>query len=108
MADSRPAVVGAGLGRVAGPFGAAEKLSIPASTLESKIKALDIDKRRFKPDPPSKNHEVPSRSFREAREGSRTPLGDGRRSDPRRGSARGQFPIEPSARDTPLPFHGGR
>jgi PAS domain S-box-containing protein len=56
-------------GRVAGPFGAAEKLCIPASTLESKIKALDIDKRRFKPDPPPRNHEVPSRSFREAREG---------------------------------------
>jgi hypothetical protein len=36
-------------GRVAGPFGAAEKLGMPASTLESKIKALQIDKSRFKP-----------------------------------------------------------
>jgi hypothetical protein len=35
--------------RVAGPFGAAGRLGVPASTLESKIKALQIDKRRFKP-----------------------------------------------------------
>jgi formate hydrogenlyase transcriptional activator len=35
-------------GRVSGPFGAAAKLGVPSSTLESKIKALDIDKRRFK------------------------------------------------------------
>ena len=35
-------------GRVSGPFGAAAKLDIPSSTLESKIKALDIDKHRFK------------------------------------------------------------
>jgi formate hydrogenlyase transcriptional activator len=56
-------------GRVAGPFGAAEKLGIPASTLESKIKALDIDKRRFKSVPPSGTHEVLSRGFRERREG---------------------------------------
>jgi formate hydrogenlyase transcriptional activator len=35
-------------GRVAGPFGAAGRLGVPASTLESKIKALRIDKRRFK------------------------------------------------------------
>jgi formate hydrogenlyase transcriptional activator len=35
-------------GRVAGPFGAAVRLGVPASTLESKIKALKIDKRRFK------------------------------------------------------------
>ncbi|PYM11370.1 MAG: hypothetical protein DMD81_27100 [Candidatus Rokuibacteriota bacterium] len=34
--------------RVAGPFGAATRLGVPASTLESKIKALQIDKRRFK------------------------------------------------------------
>jgi len=34
-------------GRVSGPFGAASKLGIPASTLESKIKVLNIDKRRF-------------------------------------------------------------
>ena len=35
-------------GRVSGPFGAALKLGVPASTLETKIKALQIDKRRFK------------------------------------------------------------
>jgi transcriptional regulator with GAF, ATPase, and Fis domain len=34
-------------GRVAGPRGAAAKLGIPASTLESKIKRLGIGKRRF-------------------------------------------------------------
>jgi len=35
-------------GRVSGPFGAAARLSVASSTLESKIKALQIDKRRFK------------------------------------------------------------
>jgi transcriptional regulator with GAF, ATPase, and Fis domain len=35
-------------GRVAGPFGAAGRLGVPASTLESKIKTLQIDKRCFK------------------------------------------------------------
>ncbi len=35
-------------GRVAGPSGAARKLGIPGSTLESKIKALGIRKERFK------------------------------------------------------------
>jgi PAS domain S-box-containing protein len=35
-------------GRVSGPEGAAAKLGIPASTLESKIKTLKIDKYRFK------------------------------------------------------------
>jgi transcriptional regulator with GAF, ATPase, and Fis domain len=54
------------MGRVAGPFGAATKLGMPPSTLESKIKALKIEKRRFKPVPPSQNHEVFSRGFREA------------------------------------------
>ena len=39
-------------GRVAGPFGAAGRLGVPASTLESKIKALQIDKRRFKASQP--------------------------------------------------------
>src|SRR5262249_52858151 len=34
-------------GRVSGPSGAAAKLGIPASTLESKIKALGIAKARF-------------------------------------------------------------
>ncbi len=36
-------------GRVSGPSGAAAKLGIPSSTLESKIKALKIKKNRFKP-----------------------------------------------------------
>jgi formate hydrogenlyase transcriptional activator len=36
-------------GRVSGPKGAATKLGIPRSTLESKIKALGIDKCRFLP-----------------------------------------------------------
>jgi formate hydrogenlyase transcriptional activator len=35
-------------GRVSGPFGAAVRLGVPGSTLESKIKALKIDKQRFK------------------------------------------------------------
>jgi hypothetical protein len=33
---------------VSGPFGAAARLGVPPSTLESKIKALQIDKGRFK------------------------------------------------------------
>ena len=40
-------------GRVAGPFGAAARLGIPSSTLESKIRALKIDKKRFKAAPPA-------------------------------------------------------
>ena len=35
-------------GRVSGPSGAAAKLGIPASTLESKIRLLKIDKHRFR------------------------------------------------------------
>jgi transcriptional regulator with GAF, ATPase, and Fis domain len=35
-------------GRVAGSFGAATRLGVPASTLESKIRALKIDKQHFK------------------------------------------------------------
>ena len=35
-------------GRVAGPDGAAAKLGIPRSTLESKIRSLRIDKNRFR------------------------------------------------------------
>jgi PAS domain S-box-containing protein len=35
-------------GRVSGPSGAASKLGIPATTLDSKIRALRIDKHRFK------------------------------------------------------------
>jgi transcriptional regulator with GAF, ATPase, and Fis domain len=35
-------------GRVSGPSGAAAKLGMPASTLESKIKSLKINKYLFK------------------------------------------------------------
>ena len=37
-------------GRVYGPSGAAAKLGVPRTTLESKIKSLKINKNRFKPD----------------------------------------------------------
>jgi transcriptional regulator with PAS, ATPase and Fis domain len=40
-------------GRVSGPSGAAAKLGIPGSTLESKIKLLKIDKNRFRSADPS-------------------------------------------------------
>ncbi|HWW84507.1 MAG TPA: helix-turn-helix domain-containing protein, partial [Vicinamibacterales bacterium] len=36
-------------GRVYGPSGAAERLGVNRSTLESKIRALRIDKSRFRP-----------------------------------------------------------
>jgi formate hydrogenlyase transcriptional activator len=35
-------------GRISGPTGAAAKLGIPSTTLESKIRALKLDKYRFK------------------------------------------------------------
>jgi formate hydrogenlyase transcriptional activator len=35
-------------GRVSGPSGAAAKLGIPASTLESKIRAMKINKYSFR------------------------------------------------------------
>ena len=35
-------------GRVSGPSGAAAKLGIPRSTLESKIRSLGLNKHRFK------------------------------------------------------------
>jgi formate hydrogenlyase transcriptional activator len=38
-------------GRVFGPSGAAARLGIPRSTLESKIRALRINKNRFRPRP---------------------------------------------------------
>ena len=47
--DAIEAALQASKGRVAGPFGAAGRLGVPASTLESKIKAFKIDKRRFRP-----------------------------------------------------------
>jgi transcriptional regulator with PAS, ATPase and Fis domain len=40
-------------GRVSGPSGAAAKLGIPGSTLDSKIRSLKIDKNRFKATDPS-------------------------------------------------------
>jgi len=43
-------------GRVFGPSGAAAKLRMPRSTLESKIRSLKIDKKRFKTSHPSKNN----------------------------------------------------
>jgi len=55
------AALRAAKGRVSGPFGAAISLAMPASTLESKIKALNIDKGRFKPVARSRNREVLSR-----------------------------------------------
>jgi formate hydrogenlyase transcriptional activator len=52
LAEQEKAMIEAALastrGRVAGRTGAAEKLGIPRQTLDSKIKALGIDKRRFR------------------------------------------------------------
>jgi len=48
--DAIEAALMASKGRIAGPFGAALRLGIPSSTLESKIRALNIDKRRFRPE----------------------------------------------------------
>ncbi len=42
------AALAASRGRVSGPSGAAARLKIPSTTLESRIKALKIQKRRFK------------------------------------------------------------
>jgi PAS domain S-box-containing protein len=53
LADEEKEMIEAALresgGRVSGPSGAAVRLGIPGSTLESKIKSLKIDKNRFKP-----------------------------------------------------------
>jgi len=38
-------------GRVSGASGAAVRLGLPPSTLESRIKSLGIDKRQFRPGP---------------------------------------------------------
>jgi formate hydrogenlyase transcriptional activator len=46
--DAIEAALRESMGRVSGPFGAAARLGLPSSTLESKLKALQIDKRRFK------------------------------------------------------------
>jgi len=52
LASDQKALIEAALaeakGRVSGPSGAAVKLGIPPSTLDSKIKALKIDKQRFR------------------------------------------------------------
>jgi formate hydrogenlyase transcriptional activator len=57
-AQDEKAVIEAALrecgGRVYGPSGAADRLGIPRTTLESKIKALKINKNRFKGPDPSK------------------------------------------------------
>jgi transcriptional regulator with GAF, ATPase, and Fis domain len=45
--DMIESALGKSRGKVAGPRGAAARLGIPASTLESKIKQLRINKRRF-------------------------------------------------------------
>jgi formate hydrogenlyase transcriptional activator len=42
------AALAASEGRISGPVGAAARLGIPRQTLDSKIRALRIDKRRFK------------------------------------------------------------
>jgi formate hydrogenlyase transcriptional activator len=47
--DAVEAALAACGGRVSGPKGAAARLGIPTSTLDSKIKRLGIDKYRFKP-----------------------------------------------------------
>lgn len=53
------------MGRVAGPFGAAARLGIPSSTLESKIKTLNIDKRRFKAQEPPAMDWTDASAFRQ-------------------------------------------
>jgi formate hydrogenlyase transcriptional activator len=60
MIDSALAAAG---GRVSGPSGAAALLGIPASTLESKIRSMNINKYRFKTSAPpasrtSRTHEL--------------------------------------------------
>jgi formate hydrogenlyase transcriptional activator len=58
LASEEKAIIEAALrasgGRVFGPTGAAAKLGVPRSTLESKIRSLKIDKNRFKGTDPSK------------------------------------------------------
>jgi DNA-binding NtrC family response regulator len=46
--DMIEAALKASRGRIFGPTGAAAKLGIPRSTLESKIRSLKIDKNRFR------------------------------------------------------------
>jgi formate hydrogenlyase transcriptional activator len=42
------AALAASKGRVSGPTGAAARLGVPRSTLESKIRSLKVDKHRFR------------------------------------------------------------
>jgi formate hydrogenlyase transcriptional activator len=42
------AALGESKGRVSGPSGAAAKLGIPQSTLDSRIKSLKINKQQFR------------------------------------------------------------
>ena len=46
------AALAASKGRVSGPTGAAAKLGVPRSTLESKIRSLKVDKHRFRGNEP--------------------------------------------------------
>ena len=59
LADQEKEMIEAALresgGQVSGPTGAAAKLGMPGSTLESKIKSLKINKNRFKTSDTSKN-----------------------------------------------------
>ncbi|MGA8596215.1 MAG: sigma 54-interacting transcriptional regulator [Bryobacteraceae bacterium] len=49
-------------GRISGPSGAAVKLGIPRSTLESRIKSLHINKNRFKAEEAASATSIPSNS----------------------------------------------
>ena len=46
------AALAASKGRVSGPSGAAARLGVPRSTLESKIRSLNVDKHRFRGNEP--------------------------------------------------------
>ena len=46
------AALAASKGRVSGPTGAAARLGVPRSTLESKIRSLKVDKHRFRANEP--------------------------------------------------------
>jgi formate hydrogenlyase transcriptional activator len=54
LSNQERELIGAALaqshGRIGGPHGAATKLGIPRTTLESRIKSLRINKRRYRPD----------------------------------------------------------
>jgi len=52
------AALGESRGRVSGPLGAAAKLGVPPSTLESRIRSLNINKYRFKDFPVHSSHQT--------------------------------------------------